>query len=90
MRTSLTETQRIEQFLFRQAKPEEHLLMEAEMYIDPSLIEKVEWQERTYQLIREYGRNQLRKEIRAVSQKLFSEPKHIRFQRKIRSIFKKH
>lgn len=90
MRTSLTELERIENFLLQKSDHGERLLLEAQLKIDASLAEKVRWQRKTYQILQQYGRHQLRKEIHAVSQQLFTAPKHSGFKQKILSIFKKY
>lgn len=70
--------------------PEDRLLLEAQLRLDAGLAEKLKWQQKTYQLIREYGRRQLRQEIQAAHDQLFNSPDHAGFRQKIRSIFKKH
>lgn len=89
MRTSLIETEQIEANLLQRSDTGEALVFEAKMLLDPELKEKVQWQQRTYSLINLYGRNQLRQEIDAVHQKLFSQDQHKSFRQKIMSLFKK-
>lgn len=87
MRTSLNEIKKTEQYLLKENPPEEALLFEAQMILDPRLKEKAEWQQKTYQLVRAYGRLQLRAEIEAVHQQLFTKPAYKSFRQKIRSFF---
>lgn len=87
MRTSLTELQQAEQYLQGEAEPEQHLLMEARLQIDQNLAEKLEAQQEAYVLIKQYGREQLRREIAQVEQRIFTRSVYRRFQKQIRAIF---
>lgn len=89
MRTSLNEIKAIEQHLLQEAPPEDNLLFEANLILDPELKEKVQWQQKTYQLVRTYGRKQLRAEIEAVHQQLFTQARHRSFRQKVLSLFTK-
>lgn len=89
MRTSLTETREIEVHLQQQMQPADALVFEAKRLIDPELDQKIAWQNRTYQLVQQYGRKQLRQEIEAVHQKLFTADEHKGFRQKIFGLFKK-
>lgn len=89
MRTSLIETEQIEAHLLQRSDTGEALVFEAKMLLDPELKEKVQWQQKTYSLIKLYGRDQLRQEIESVHQKLFSEHQHKSFRQKIMSLFSK-
>jgi hypothetical protein len=86
MKTSWTETQQIESHL--------HLLdeanapvFEARLILEPALLEKLQWQQKTYALVHEYGRRKLRAEIELLHQKIFREPAHESFRKKILQIF---
>ena len=87
MRTSLIETERIENWLFEAGSTEERLLMEAQALTNAELRERITWQSKTYHLIEEYGREKLRAEIRAVEQELFQSSKFSSFRIKVLSIF---
>ena len=87
MRTSLIETEQIEAHLLKLSDPGNSLVFEARLLLDAELNEKVEWQERTYNIVRIYGRDQLKKEIESVHQKLFTQPEHTSFSQKIRRLF---
>lgn len=89
MRTSLNEIKRIEQHLLQEQSPEDSLLFEARMLLNADLEEKVKRQQKTYQVVQAYGRKQLRAEIEAVHQKLFTEPRHRGFRHKVLSLFTK-
>lgn len=88
MRTSLIETEQIEKFIRQEGDASEHLLMEARMQIDSELAQRVAFQKQTYQLIREYGRQQLRGEIHQAQKKIFSDSAYRKFQTRVRSYFK--
>lgn len=89
MRTSLIEAQQIEAYLMWLSEPGDALVFEARLLLEPELAEKVQWQKETYKIIRQYGRDQLKKEIEAVHQQLFNEPKHTGFRQKIIRLFSK-
>ena len=88
MRTSLIEIEQIEKFLLHQDNTSEHLLMEARMQVNSELSDQIASQKQTYQLIHEYGRQQLRREIQKAQRKVFSDSAYLKFQNKIRSYFK--
>ncbi|MGB3468051.1 MAG: hypothetical protein WBA74_22385 [Cyclobacteriaceae bacterium] len=88
MRTSLTETEQIDAFLMNRMPQEERLVMEAKISISSELYTKVQSQRIAYDLIRQYGADILREEIRKTDHKLFNHSGFHRFQQKILSIFK--
>jgi hypothetical protein len=89
MRTSLIETEQIEAHLLKLSNPGDTLVFEARLLLEPDLHQKSVWQRETYNMIRSYGRDQLKKEIEAVHQKLFTQPEHRSFSQKIRQLFSK-
>ena len=88
MKTSLTETQKIENYLL-QRYSEDAPVFEAQLILQPELREKVLWQQNTYSLIHEYSRRKLLNELELIHQKLFSDPKQENFRQKILRIFSK-
>ena len=88
MRTSLIETEQIEKFIRQEGDISKRLFIEARMQIDRELAERVTIQQQTYQLIREYGRQQLRAEISRVQKKVFKDSVYQKFQTKVQSYFK--
>ena len=84
----MNEVQHIDQYLNRALSPEEHVLMEARLLIDPALRDKVLWQKRSYELIRAYSRKQIRLEIEAAHRRLFRENQFSAFRQTIKNIFK--
>ena len=88
MRTSLNKLQEIEFFILRQTPPAEALVFEARMIVDQDLPTEVSQQKEAYALINQYGRRQLKTQLEAVHQQLFTLPKHVRFRQKILALFK--
>jgi len=88
MRTSLNELQLAEGYLLQTATPAEKLVFEARLMVQPSLREETHWQQKTYDIVREYGRQQLLTEIADVHRKLFSGHTHTGFRRRISRIFR--
>ena len=88
MKTLWNETRQIELHLSGNANTGDALLFEAQLILDPALHDKVLWQKKTYAIINNYGRAQLKNEIEAVHQKLFTAAEHISFRQKIRRLFK--
>lgn len=84
----MNETQQLEAYLNGEMSPENKLLMEVHLVLNEGLKDKLRWQEKTYTLIKESGRRQLKQEIENVHQRLFSEKKFESFRKKIQSIFK--
>ncbi|MDR2269652.1 MAG: hypothetical protein LBF27_01995 [Sphingobacterium sp.] len=89
MTTSWNETQQIEAYLMGTTHPSEALLFEVQLLLDKELASKVLAQQRAYEAIQEFGRMQLKKEIEAIHQTLFTQAKHIRFSQKIMRLFRK-
>lgn len=87
MMTSWNETEQIDAHLSGRQDTGNALVFEARMLLDAELNDKVLWQQKTYAIIQTYGRRQLKKEIEAVHQKLFTRPEHLSFSRKIRRLF---
>lgn len=89
MRTSLRETERIEEHLLGVLEPGEQLLFQAQLLLDGTLMEKTASQQKAYALIRSYGRKALRQEIADVEAQLFELPAHKSFKERILSLFPK-
>jgi hypothetical protein len=88
MKTLWNETRQIELHLSGKANTGDALLFEAQLLLDPTLHNKVLWQQKTYAIINNYGRAQLKNEIEAVHQKLFTATEYLSFSQKIRRLFK--
>ena len=89
MRTSLIETEQIEAYLFCLSEPGDRLVFDAKLLLNPELQAKAECQQKTYHIVRQYGRDQLKQEIEAVHQQLFIKPEHSSFRQKIMRLFSK-
>lgn len=88
MRTSLNEVKRIDDYLLNRQPPEQRLVFEAEMLLDPRLASKVADQQQALDIIKTYSRKQLRKELTAVDHKLFTKPQYHQFRQRILGLFK--
>ncbi len=87
--TSWKKTKQLDDYLFRHTKPEDRLVTEAQLLLDGDLRETLRWQQQTYAIIRQYGREQLRREIQTVQHQLFHQPQHRSFCQSIRQLFSK-
>ncbi|WP_205511378.1 hypothetical protein [Longitalea arenae] len=87
MRTSLNDIKQIDDYLLKYAGEADRALFEARLILQPALQEQLLWQQKTYAIIRQYCRRQLKAEIESVHQQLFTEPEHSSFRRKIMSLF---
>ena len=89
MRTSLLETEQIEAHLLQRSEPGDALVFEARLLLEPGLNNKVLWQQKTYNIIRQYSRAELKQEIDNAHQKLFTEARHQSFRQKMICLFSK-
>lgn len=88
MRTSLNELKMLEQYLAHQLEPQDGLLIEAKLLLDEKLQEKLYWQQKSYQLINTYGREELRLQLNKIEEELFTKSAHKSFAQRIRSYFR--
>ncbi|MEO3408325.1 hypothetical protein AAFN85_30700 [Mucilaginibacter sp. CAU 1740] len=89
MRTSLNEIKAIDDHVLKLAPPDDALLFEAKLIINPALHEQIVLHKQTLSMVKQYGRNNLKTEIEAVHQKLFSQVEHQSFRQKIMRLFGK-
>ena len=89
MPTSLTNTARIDQYLHKKMSTGDALVFEARLLLQPDLADDIHWQQKTYSLVQNYGRVQLKQEIEIVHQQLFTDSKYHLFRQKIKALFKK-
>ena len=87
MRTSLNNIAQTEARLFNKQHPGDALLFDARLLLDTDLQADVSAQKQIYALVQQYGRRQLKQEIEAVHQQLFTQPEHLSFKQKIARIF---
>jgi hypothetical protein len=88
MRISLNKAEQIDNHLFNRGNPEDKLIFEAMLILDPALKSQVSWQKKTLDFVQRYGRKKIQAEIESVHWQLFNEPAHRRFRNKILSLFK--
>ncbi|WP_406823489.1 hypothetical protein [Pedobacter sp. KACC 23697] len=89
MKTSLNELRLIEHYLLSDGKDGERFLFEAKMILQPKLKQQVYWQNKTYQMVRDYGRKQLKNEINNIHETLFNTAEHKSFRQKVMRLFRK-
>ena len=89
MKTLLNELRLIEHYLLSDAKDGESFLFEAKMILQPELREQVYWQNKTYQVMRDYSRKQLKNEINNIHETLFNTVEHQSFRQKVMRLFRK-
>jgi hypothetical protein len=89
MKTSLNELRLIEHYLLSDDKDGENFLFEAKMILQPGLKQQVYWQNKTYHMVRDYGRKQLKNEINNIHEKLFNTDEHQSFRQKVMRLFRK-
>ena len=88
MPTSWNDTVQIERYLGKMGNNGDALLFEARLILEPGLADKLEWQQKTYTLIKNYSRTHLKQEIELVHQQLFTQTEHTGFSQKIKALFK--
>lgn len=89
MKTSLTETANIEQYLQGSLSAGDAVLFEAKIVLQEELRSNTYWQEQTYQIIQMYGRQKLRAEIDAAQKLFFNDPAQNSLRAKIARLFSK-
>ena len=83
----MNEIKLIDDHIFKMAAPEEALLFDAFLILDPGLPDKILWQKNVHKAVLQYSRKKLKTEIESVHQKLFSEPVHQSFRQRILGMF---
>lgn len=89
MQTSSIETCEIEAHLSGAQQPEESLIFQAKLILQPDLADKLRWQQKTYRLLQFYSRQKLRAEILDVENILFNDALHLSFRQKVFKLFKR-
>ncbi|WP_431294593.1 hypothetical protein [Pedobacter sp. P26] len=89
MKTSLNELRLIEHYLLSDGKDGESFLFEAKMILQPELKQQVYWQNKSYQMVHDYGRKQLKNEINNIHETLFNTAEHQTFRQKVMRLFRK-
>lgn len=89
MRASLNETAQIEDYIFCRMSVQERQFFEVLLLTDSEFSSKVDGQRDTYALVSAYGRRQLKEELNAIHQSLFTSPGRWWFRWKIHRLFNK-
>ena len=89
MKTSLNELRLIEDYLFSGREDGESCLFEAKLILQPELKAQVYWQKKTYAIVQDYGRKQLKTEIEKIHETLFNTDEHRSFRQRIMRLFNK-
>ena len=89
MRTSLNNIKQVDDHVLGLASQQDSLLFEAKLIINPELKVDVAWHRQTLNLVQQFGRKQLRADIEAVHQQLFTQPQHQSFRQSILRFFKR-
>jgi hypothetical protein len=87
MRASLNDIRKTEQFLQGKLDVEENLLFEARILTNPVLRANVAVQRKIYEVVQAFHRKRLKRELRIVHLRLFSDPARKGFQREIQQHF---
>lgn len=88
MRTSLSEIKEIEKHLLLTDTPENQLVFQGRLLLEPTLKENTAIQKTIYDLVQAYGQRELKKEIQKVQTELFTDPSCQWFQNVVSKIFK--
>ncbi len=89
MKTSLNELRLIEDYLLSTGEDGNNCLFAAKMILQPQLGEQVYWQKKTYKVVQDYGRKQLKMEIEKIHHTLFNSDEHRTFRQRVMRIFNK-
>ncbi|MCB0634464.1 MAG: hypothetical protein R2824_19010 [Saprospiraceae bacterium] len=87
MRPSLRDIELLEAYIHRQLPSDAVDTVRLRLLQEPLLADQLEQQKRTYQLIRQSGRRQLKRELEQLHAELFSERGNRLWQRRILRIF---
>jgi hypothetical protein len=87
MRTSLNEIKLIDEHIFNRNTPEDALVFDAMLILNPGLSNQIMWQKKAHAIVQQYGRKKLKAEIEEVHRKLFNEPAHQTFRQRVMGWF---
>ena len=88
MKTSWNEIRQADDFLQGCMPPQERLIIEAKLILNPAFRASVHLQKQFHSLIKKYGRKKLKAETEFIHQKLFTDPDRKIFQDEIHQLFK--
>ncbi len=87
MKTSWIDQQLIEDYLAERLSDSEKEALQNRMANDPAFAEQFKWQKRTMHFVRQYGRQELKKDLEKIHQHLFTDPVHRSFKQRILQFF---
>lgn len=87
MKTSWTDQQLIEDYLASRLSENEIIGLQCRLKSDEAFSEQLKWQKKTMYFARQYGRQELKKDLERIHQHLFSDPIHLSFKQKILRFF---
>jgi len=85
----LNEIRLLEAYLENKLEPMDALVVDARLLIDEELADNLLLQQRSYRLIRHYGRHTLREQLKAVEQEFIHKPQNKTLIQKIRRYFER-
>ncbi|WP_018614707.1 hypothetical protein [Segetibacter koreensis] len=88
MKISWNDTRHIERYLNNELSKEEKILFEARLVLEPHFKLNVGLLKQIRSLIKLYGRKNMKVEIGKIHHKLFQNPEHVIFQKRIQQLFK--
>lgn len=87
MRISLNDIAQIEAYLEGKLTPQAGLFFHAKMLISPDLAAKTRFQKRLYDIVRMFGRKQLKKELEEIHHELLNHPEKKAFREELNHPF---
>lgn len=87
MKTSSTDIFLTEKYLCGELSPEDSVLFQAQMLIDPERKKNTYFHRMVHSLIAQYHRKKLKAEIEQVHQKLFQDPAKADFRQEVMNLF---
>jgi hypothetical protein len=88
MKTSQSDVNQIEAYLTGKMPPADRLVFKARLIINPLLRLNVAFQQKTYTLIKAYGRKKRKADFDLLHTKLFNDPEKAVFQQEVLQLFK--
>lgn len=90
MRTSLNNIKAIDDYISGNMATGDRLLFEANLILNNNLVNDMQYQQKTYTIIRLYSRQKIKDEIASVHNKFITAPQYKSLMQRITNLFKKH
>ena len=87
MMTWINSMKHIDDYVTGKLSPEESLLFEARLLLDPALKFQVAFQRKVISIVQMYGRKTVKSEVEKIGQKLFSDQSKNDFHRTVNRLF---